>query len=123
MDVNIVLDTNTVLYFLAGRLAEPMPSAYFYISVITEIELLSYPLLKIEEEQAINDFLKDVTIVDLNESIKKSAIHFRRHYKLKLPDALIVATAHCLHADLLTHDVKLLNIKELVSKPLVLIDS
>ena len=44
--MNIVLDTNAVLYFLAGRLAEPLPQANFYVSVITEIELLSYPLLK-----------------------------------------------------------------------------
>ncbi len=44
--MNIVLDTNAVLYFLGGRLAEPLPQANFYVSVITEIELLSYPLLK-----------------------------------------------------------------------------
>jgi len=49
MGVNIVLDTNAVLYFLAGRLAQALPQADFYVSVITEMELLSYPLLKSEE--------------------------------------------------------------------------
>ena len=43
--MSIVLDTNAVLYFLAGRLVEPIPQADFYVSVITEIELLSYPLI------------------------------------------------------------------------------
>ena len=62
--MNIVLDTNTVLYFLAGRLREPLPQAQTYISVITEIELLSYPLLNSEDESAIYDLLADVTIVD-----------------------------------------------------------
>ena len=57
--MNIVLDTNTVLYFLASRLAHPLPQAEFYVSVITEIELLSYPLLKSEEEAVINDFLSE----------------------------------------------------------------
>jgi len=37
--MSIVLDTNAVLYFLAGRLAEPLPEADFYVSVMTEIEL------------------------------------------------------------------------------------
>ncbi|MFA5920045.1 MAG: hypothetical protein WC856_01990 [Methylococcaceae bacterium] len=41
--MSIVLDTNAVFYFLAGHLAEPLPQADFYVSVITEIELLSYP--------------------------------------------------------------------------------
>jgi len=44
--MNKVLDTNTVLYLLGGRLAESLPEAYYFISVITEIELLSYPLLQ-----------------------------------------------------------------------------
>lgn len=38
--MSIVLETNAVLYFLTGRLAEPLPEADFYASVITEIELL-----------------------------------------------------------------------------------
>ena len=50
MDMNKVLDTNTVLYLLGGRLAESLPEAYYFISVITEIELLSYPLLQPGEE-------------------------------------------------------------------------
>ncbi|MGZ8191556.1 MAG: type II toxin-antitoxin system VapC family toxin [Methylococcaceae bacterium] len=118
--MSIVLDTNAVLYFLAGRLAEPLPQADFYVSVITEIELLSYPLLKIEDEAEICSFLNDVTIIDLTEKVKQSAIAFRRQYRLKLPDALIVATAHSLSAELFTNDIKLLNIIELSIKSLLL---
>lgn len=120
MGVSIVLDTNAVLYFLAGRLAEPLPEADFYVSVITEIELLSYPLLKMEDETEIRSFLNDVTIIDLTETIKQSAIALRRQYRLKLPDALIVATAHDLNAELFTNDIKLLNISELPIKSLLL---
>ncbi len=29
--MSIVLDTNVVLYFLAGRFAEPLPQADFYV--------------------------------------------------------------------------------------------
>lgn len=103
MGMNIVLDTNAVLYFLAGRLVDPLPLADYYISVITEIELLSYPLLNKDEETEIIAFLNDVTVLDLTKDVKKSAIYFRRHYRLKLPDALIVATAYSLKATLFTN--------------------
>lgn len=48
--MNIVLDTNAALYFLAGRLAQALPQAEFYVSVITEMELLSFivPTLRVE---------------------------------------------------------------------------
>lgn len=120
MGMNIVLDTNAVLYFLAGRLVDPLPLADYYISVITEIELLSYPLLNKDEETEIIAFLNDVTVLDLTKDVKKSAIYFRRHYRLKLPDALIVATAYSLKATLFTNDIKLLNIAELQVQGLIL---
>lgn len=118
--MNIVLDTNAVLYFLAGRLVDPLPLADYYISVITEIELLSYPLLNKDEETEIIAFLNDVTVLDLTKDVKKSAIYFRRHYRLKLPDALIVATAYSLKATLFTNDIKLLTLAELQMQGLVL---
>jgi predicted nucleic acid-binding protein len=86
----------------------------------TEIELLSYPLLSNEEEQAICDFLADITIIELNQAIKESAISLRRQYRFKLPDALIVATTHFLTATLLTNNSKLLNTKALLTQALLL---
>ena len=118
--MSVVLDTNAVLYFLAGRLAEPLPQADFYVSVSTEIELLSYPLINKEDEIEIRAFLSDVKVIDLTEKVKQSAIAFRRQYRIKLPDALIVATAHSLNAELFTNDIKLLNISELSVKSLLL---
>lgn len=116
MDVNpaadavYVMDTNAVLYFLAGHVAQPLPPGVYHVSVITEIELLSYPLLKPDHEAEICDFLADITIVDLSHEIKHRAIALRRQYKLKLPDAVIAATTSCLNAKLLTNDSKLLGI-------------
>jgi len=53
MGLKKVLDTNAVLYLLGGKLAEALPAARYFVSVITEIELLSYPLLDAEEESQI----------------------------------------------------------------------
>jgi PIN domain. len=88
-------------------LREPLPSAHCYISIITEIELLSYPLLSSESEAEIHDFLADVTVIDLSQEIKQATINLRRQYRFKLPDAVIVATARHLDAELLTNDLKL----------------
>jgi hypothetical protein len=43
--VSVVIDTNTCVYLLGGRLARPLPDDDDVVSVITQIELLSYPLL------------------------------------------------------------------------------
>jgi predicted nucleic acid-binding protein len=120
--MNIVLDTNAVLYFLGGRLRDPLPQAHLYISVITEIELLSYPLLSSESEAEIYSFLDDVTIVDLSTEIKQETIKLRRQYRFKLPDAIIVATARHLKAELLTNDIKLLKMSEVSVRALQLKD-
>jgi len=50
-----LLDTNIILYLLGGRLAEPLPKGNSFVSVITEIELLSYPDLDRQTEQKIRD--------------------------------------------------------------------
>lgn len=59
----ILLDTNVVLYLLGGRLANPLPSGQYVVSVITEIELLSYPTLPSDEEIQIRDFLTNANSV------------------------------------------------------------
>lgn len=109
----IVLDTNVVLYFLGGRLTNPLPSGQYFVSVITEIELLSYPSLSSDEEVQIRDFLAKITVVELERSIKDLAITFRKQYRLRLPDAIIAATAQVLNATLFTNDVRLANLTEI----------
>lgn len=109
----IFLDTNVVLYFLGGRLVNPLPSGQYFISVITEIELLSYSSLSLEEETQIIDFLNKITVVSIDSNIKNLTIALRKKYKLRLPDAIIVATAKSLNATLFTNDVKLANLTQI----------
>lgn len=104
------LDTNVVLYFLGGRLVNPLPSGQYFVSVITEIELLSYPSLTLDEETQIRDFLNKITVVGIESNIKELAIIFRKQYKLRLPDAIIAATEQFIKATLFTNDVKLANL-------------
>ncbi|NET26038.1 type II toxin-antitoxin system VapC family toxin [Okeania sp. SIO1I7] len=113
MESLIVLDTNVALYYLGGRLVNPLPNARYFISIITEIELLSYPSLTPVEEVQIRNFLAQITIVGIESQIKDLAIALRKSYRLKLPDAIVAATAQLLNAKLLTNDARLMNLSEI----------
>ncbi|MCX5965562.1 MAG: hypothetical protein NT070_21275 [Cyanobacteria bacterium] len=69
-----VLDTNVALYLLSGRLVNPLPVEEFYVSIISEIEMLSFSAIGQEEESRIRQFLSQVTIVVLSEEVKQSTI-------------------------------------------------
>jgi predicted nucleic acid-binding protein len=113
-----VLDTNVILYFLGGRLAEPLPAGPYAISVISELELLAYPSLVASEEQRIRTFLADIAVTDLTQAIKDHAVDLRKRYSLKLPDAIVAATALALEATLLTNDQRLLLLTEVPARML-----
>lgn len=98
------------LVFLGGRLANSLPSGQYFVSVITEIELLSYPSLSLDEETQIRDFLSKITVVGIESNIKELAIALRKQYRLRLPDAIIAATAQSFNATLFTNDVRLANL-------------
>ena len=74
----ILLDTNVILYLLEGRLTEPLASGQYFVSVITEIELLSYPSLGSYEEMQIRKFLRKITVVRIENYIKNGQLHFAR---------------------------------------------
>jgi len=115
-----VLDTNAILYLLGGKLAQPLPTGAYFVSVISEMELLSYPSLDEAALNLIRAFLSDVTVVELSEQVRELAIGLRRRHMLKLPDAIVAATALSLQAQLRTNDVKLLRVPDLACERLEL---
>jgi predicted nucleic acid-binding protein len=102
-----ILDTNIVIYLLEGRLAQRIEADDVCVSIITEIELLSHARLNDESERAIRAFLAAVRIVGLVPAIKDSAILLRRRHGLKIPDAIVAATALSMNATLFTNDTTL----------------
>lgn len=101
---------------MGNRLTHPLPTGKYLVSVITEMELLSYPSMSEGEEIIVRDFLDKITVVGLDDNIKELAIAFRKNYKLKLPDAIVAATAKSLNANLLTNDMKLRSLTEIYSE-------
>ena len=102
--MSAVSDSNIILYKLRGELAEPLPQVGVLISVITEIELLGFHGISVAEEAGIRAFIAGTTVVPLNERIKEEAIHLRKTLRLRLPDAIVLATASVTNSELLTND-------------------
>jgi predicted nucleic acid-binding protein len=102
-----VLDSCTCVNFFNKKILS-LPENDLFISVITEMEVLAKPDMTPEAEQEIQNFLEEITI-PLSGEIKREAIRIRRAGtpRLKLPDAIVAATAVVLDARLVTADDRL----------------
>jgi predicted nucleic acid-binding protein len=111
----ILLDTNIVLYLLDGdsTLAEFLNGKVLCISIISEIELLSFSGLKTSDEKIIKSFLSECLIFPINEKIKDSTIKTRKSYRTKLPDSIIASTSLFLGIPFISADSGFKKITEL----------
>ncbi len=115
-----VFDTNAVIYLQKGLLRQPLPPGEYYISVITELELLSFHGLDDTQQTWLNAFLSDIGIIELDRLVKEYTVHLRREHRLRLPDAIIAASAQARDATLLSNDQRLLTLPDLRCQPLEL---
>jgi len=111
--LKLLLDTNAILNFLKKdsdvfNLPLLLSQHECFTSVIVKLELLKYPDITPDEENAINEFLRLVPIITLNQSIENEIIALSRSTKLKLPDAIIGATAIVYGAEVVTRDTHFL---------------
>jgi len=109
----IVADTSVLIQFFSGdrTVRNVLEERHIWVSSITEIELLCYHKLTVEEDKLIRDFLSECSIAELIKSIREIAIEVRREYKLKIPDAIIAATSIHLDFPLFTLDSDFKRIK------------
>jgi len=111
----LFLDTNILLYLLQGdvTLTEVLDGKQFYISFITELELLSYSGLTSTDLEVVLELIRECVVIDINAEIKQLAVRFRRQYKVKLPDTIIAATSLYMNIPLITADSDFKKLKEL----------
>ena len=116
-----LLDTNVVVYVLNGRLAAPMPVGHYGVSVITEMELLAWPSLNAQEEGRVKAFLRSVVVCELTGGVRQTAVRLRRDQRLKLPDAIVCATALEQGVELWTNDQRLHGVPGLTCRSISLV--
>lgn len=110
-----LIDTNILLYFLKGvdNVKPFFDNHIIYFSFITELEVLSFSDLVESQRYAIKKYLSRHNIVGYSNEIRDLTIKIRIDRNLKLPDAIIAATA--LHYDLfiITADKKFRQVDDL----------
>jgi predicted nucleic acid-binding protein len=120
--VMILLDSNTIIY-LSKKIIKIddifNDNDDYRISVITYMEILGYAFSCKEEELFIKKLLSFLNILYIDKNISEKVIELRKKYKIKLPDAIICATAINKNAILITNDIKLQNIEELKIKSII----
>ena len=99
MGAQYLIDSNAVIDYLSGLL--PSKGMDFLsevvndvpqVSVISKIEVLGYNAPS-SAQQLLANFMKDAEILQLSEAIVSQTIEIRKAHKIKLPDAIIAATA------------------------------
>ncbi len=83
------------------------------ISVITEIEALSWVSPDKSREVVVKAFIEDANILPLTPDVVAQCVKIRRSRKIKTPDAIIAATAIAHSLTLITSDSDFNNIKGL----------
>ncbi len=104
-----LLDSNVIIFASKEEVdVELLLSSYdeFHVSMITFMEVYGFEFANPDEEDLINDIFANLEITEVNIKIAKQAIVYRKNKikKIKLPDAIILATAKYLEAELITDD-------------------
>lgn len=99
-------DTNIILYFLQGKqeVIDLLADKELLLSEISEIELLSFPNLSVEQEKELKSFISECTVVGLNQEVKNLTIALRKSSRQKVPDTIIAASAIYYKVPLITAD-------------------
>lgn len=113
-----LLDSNSIIYLVGNRVVGRLPDGPYYASVISEIEVLGFPLLSSADEANLRKFLDAVEIVGLAPEVKDLAIQLKRLHRVKTPDAIIAATALHMGIEVISNDTGMDRVPQLRRIPL-----
>jgi len=114
MGVKYLWNTNTVIYYLQQQFP---PQAELFIdnslkeskpciSAITEIELLCWDAPSEKDMAVLQNFINDSLVIELDYAVKHKTAELRREHKMKIPDAIIAATAIVYQLNLITRNTR-----------------
>jgi hypothetical protein len=112
MGARYLADTNTIIDLVVGRLPtasiswleQQLAQQTVAISIVTRIELLT-KTEPASEYATMQAFVQNVAVLPLDELVTQHTIGLRQQHRVKLPDAIIAATALAHGIPLLTRNV------------------
>lgn len=113
MGIKYLWDTNTAIYYLQNQFSptaqrfmdELVKESRATISAISEIELLSWKAPSKKDKDLLISFINDSIVFELERDVKHKAVEIRTLNKVKLPDAIIAATAIVRDLALITRNI------------------
>jgi predicted nucleic acid-binding protein len=106
-----ILDSNILISTLNRQLNleaffDGLPDCEVYINLVTEIEVLAKPGMNEKEEAEVRALLDCFLWAEIDKPTRNEAVRIRRakDKSLRLPDALIAASAVTLKATVLSND-------------------
>lgn len=114
MGITHLWDTNTVIYYLQQQfpasaemfMDKLVTTSHPAISVITEIELMSWKTATEKDLSLLQNFIQDSLVLELEQAVKQKAAILRKTTRIKLPDAIIAATALVFNLTLVTRNTQ-----------------
>ncbi len=110
----LLLDTNAIVALLQGHqglLRRVQAASWVGISIVNQIEFLSFSGLSDADRKLFEAFAERVDVVGLNRTdraLLAEAASLRARRSVKLPDAIVMASANVHGAVLVTRDDQLL---------------
>lgn len=110
--MSYVFDSNILIYQLSATLSaqgeELLRTGLLHggaYSMISRIEIMGYPQSP-EELTKADQLLRGLREIPLNDSVAALAINIRQHRKVKIPDAIVAATAIHLVLPLVSRNIR-----------------
>jgi predicted nucleic acid-binding protein len=110
MGKRYLIDSNAIIDFCNGRLPENgrkfLMGISPEISIVTNIELFATKNISQVEYELLEKFVAFSVIHEVNKDLIDTTIEIRQTYKIKLPDAIIAATALVYNLTLISRNAK-----------------
>ena len=104
---NAMLDSNILIYLSKNELPleflDPFDS--LFISVISYMEVLGYTFPNAEEDGFVKKIIDLFNVHFIDQEIAEIVIKYRKQQRIKLPDAIIAATAEANGFCLITRNI------------------